>query len=242
MRMTILGDGHLGWAVAATATERGLAARVVGRPPGARHDPAAFSGSDIVIDATRGDAVAGNVEAAIDAGVRRFVMATTGWDADGPLVDGRVRAAGATAVVAPNFSHGVALFGRLVEVAAAWYGGVDGFEPYLLEWHRAGKRDRPSGTARDLARRLAAADPRRSDPDGLEVASLRAGSSPGVHVVGFDAPGETVELRHAARDRSGFAAGILASADWLMGTQHAPGIHPFDLVVDDLLVRPAAAA
>ena len=36
-----------------------------------------------------------------------------------------------------------------------------------------------------------------------------------MHLVGFDAAGETVELRLTARDRSAYAAGILAAADWL---------------------------
>ena len=54
---------------------------------------------------------------------------------------------GATAVAASNFSLGVALFGRLVETAVALFGPLDDFDPYLLEWHRRGKRDRPSGTA-----------------------------------------------------------------------------------------------
>jgi dihydrodipicolinate reductase len=61
-----------------------------------------------------------------------------------------------------------------------------------------------------------------------------------MHLVGFDAPAETIELRLTARDRSGYAAGALAAADWLLATPRAPGVHPFDLVVDDLLAAPAA--
>jgi len=32
--------------------------------------------------------------------------------------------------------------------------------------------------------------------------------------------------------------GALAAADWLLASPRAPGIHPFDLVVDDLLAAP----
>jgi dihydrodipicolinate reductase len=63
-----------------------------------------------------------------------------------------------------------------------------------------------------------------------------------MHLVGFDAVGETVELRLTARDRSAYAVGILASADWLRCATRSPGLHPFDVVVDELLARPAAAA
>jgi dihydrodipicolinate reductase len=63
-----------------------------------------------------------------------------------------------------------------------------------------------------------------------------------MHLVGFDAVGESVELRLTARDRSAYAAGVLAAADWLARAPSAPGIHPFDPVIDELLARPAIAA
>ena len=59
-----------------------------------------------------------------------------------------------------------------------------------------------------------------------------------MHLVGFDAPGETLELRLTARDRSAYAAGALAAADWLLDQPRSPGIHPFDEVVDELLAAP----
>lgn len=241
-RITILGDGHLGWAVAAAASDRGLRTPVLGRPPGARHDGVSFDRTDLVVDATVGGAVARNVAAALDAGVRRFVIATTGWSDDRETVDAALRTAGASAVAASNFSLGVALFGRLVEVATELFGAVDGFDPYLVEWHRRGKVDRPSGTALDLGRRMVGRHPAIGSLDDLEVVSIRAGASPGMHLVGFDAAGETVELRLTARDRSAYAAGVLAAADWLGRATRAPGIHPFDPVIDELLARPAIAA
>ena len=238
----ILGDGPLGWAVAAGAGARGIGAAVGGRPAGRRHDPVAFEGVDLVVDASRGDAVAANVAAALDGGVRRFVIATTGWAADRDAVDALLRDRGASAVVAANFSLGAALFARLVEAAADLFGAVEAFDPYLVEWHRREKRDRPSGTAVELARRLVARHPRLTSPNALETVTIRAGASPGMHLVGFDAPGETVELRITARDRSAYAAGILAAADWLRAAPRTPGLHPFDLVVDALLDAQRALA
>jgi 4-hydroxy-tetrahydrodipicolinate reductase len=242
MQTVILGDGHLGWAIAAAAGERSERTAVLGRPAFDRHDRAAFAGADLVIDASRGEAVRANVETALDAGVRRFVIATTGWAVDSEPVARALRDAQASAVVSANFSLGVALFARLVETAAGLFGSVAGFDPFLVEWHRRGKADRPSGTAEDLARRLTAHLPALATPDDLEVVSIRAGASPGMHLVGFDAVGETVELRLTARDRSAYASGVLAATDWLRSAARAPGIHPFDLVVDDLLALPDAAA
>jgi len=242
MHTIILGDGHLGWAIATAAGVRGERTPVLGRPAFTRHDPAALRAADVVVDASHGDAVAGNVGAALDAGVRRLVIATTGWSAVRDEVDATLRARGASAVVAANFSLGVNLFARLVEVATDLFGTVEGFDPYLVEWHRRTKVDRPSGTALELASRIAAHHPRMTAADELETVSIRAGASPGMHLVGFDAVGETVELRLTARDRSAYAQGVLAATDWLRRAPRAPGIHAFDPVVDELLARPAAAA
>jgi 4-hydroxy-tetrahydrodipicolinate reductase len=247
-RVTILGDGGLGRAVETAILEHGRQSRrprdvrVLGRPPSGRHDPAGLGDPDLVIEASRPEAVAANLEVAIEAGARRLIVATTGWTDDRPRVESLLRRSGAAAVAAPNFSLGVVLFGRLVEMAVELFGPLDDFDPYLLEWHRRAKRDRPSGTAIDLARRIADRHPRLASPDELEVVSVRAGSSPGMHLVGFDAAGESVELRLTARDRSAYAAGILAAADWLEQTPREPGLHPFDLVVDELIARHPIAA
>jgi 4-hydroxy-tetrahydrodipicolinate reductase len=249
--ITILGDGGLGRAVETALRERargsGMRAwpgevRVLGRPPSGRHDPAELGRPDLVVEASRPEAVVANLEAAIDAGARRLIIATTGWSDDRPRVERLLRASGAAAVAAPNFSLGVVLFGRLVEAAVELFGSLEAFDPYLLEWHRRAKRDRPSGTAIDLARRIADRHPRLGGAGDLEVVSVRAGSSPGMHLVGFDAAGETVELRLTARDRSAYAAGILAAADWLERSPREPGLHAFDLVVDELIARQPIAA
>lgn len=242
MQTIILGDGHLGWAIATAAGERGERTPLLGRPAFDRHDRAALAGADLVVDASRGDAVRVNVETALEAGVRRFVIATTGWASDRDAVDRALRDADAAAVVSANFSLGVALFARLVETAAELFGAVPGFDPFLVEWHRRAKADRPSGTALELARRLTARHPGLASVDDLEVVSIRAGASPGMHLVGFDAAGETVELRLTARDRTAYATGVLAAADWLRQTARSPGIHPFDPVVDELLARPDVLA
>lgn len=234
MQAMIFGDGPMGRALAVALTERGDTVRMLGRPGANGHAPHALAGADVAFEASVGDAVLGNLDAAVAADCRALVIATTGWRDQRADVELTLQTAGAAAVWAANFSLGSALFGRLVDEAAALYGRVEAFEPFIVEWHRRAKRDRPSGTARDLAARLGA--------PGLEVASIRAGSSPGMHLVGFDAPGETVELRITARDRLAYAAGALAAADWLLRAPRAPGLHPFDSVVDDLVAGAISSA
>jgi 4-hydroxy-tetrahydrodipicolinate reductase len=236
MDTIILGDGPLGRAIEAASTARGDQPRLLGRPVGGRHDSSTLAGADVVLDASSAGAVAGNVQSALDAGCRRFVIATTGWQADATRIGALLERSGAAAVVAPNLAIGSAVFLRLIDEAARLFARLPDFEPYVLEWHRRAKADRPSGTAREIVRRIASHHP-SGEP---EVAVIRAGAAPGMHLVGFDASAETIELRLTARDRSGYAAGALAAADWLTSAPREPGIHPFDRVVDDLLAAPVA--
>ena len=152
----ILGDGPLGRAIddrrrASAATEPSASSADPADRP-ARPDDLARR-PDVVVDASRGDAVGANVAAALDAGCRRFVIATTGWEAARADVDAMLREHGAAAVAAANFSLGVVLFGRLVEAAVELFGPLEAFDPYLVEWHRRSKRDRPSGTGRPTSPR-----------------------------------------------------------------------------------------
>ena len=199
------------------AARRRRPRRSAGRPAGAtirRPSPA----PTLVVEASRGDAVLDRTSrAALDAGVRRFVIATTGWDGRPRRASRRSSAITApppsprrTSASASRCSAGSST--RRSRCSAA----STAFDPYLVEWHRRAKRDRPSGTARDLAGRIVDGHP-RPERAGRPRGRLDPGRRrrPGMHLVGFDAPGETVELRLTARDRSAYAAGILAAADWL---------------------------
>jgi 4-hydroxy-tetrahydrodipicolinate reductase len=240
--ITILGDGALGEAVAARLRERGDVVSIRGRPATGRHELATIAGSDVVVDASRGEAVASNVTVALAAGVQRIVVATSGWQDDRDRVAAAVARSGASLVAASNLALGAAIFLRLVDEAARLAASIGAFEPSVVEWHRRSKADRPSGTAREIVGRLGAHLPIDVD----EVAVVRSGSMPGMHAVALDGPSETIELRLTARDRSGYAAGAVAAIDWLLAAPRGAGLIPFDRVVDELIaaaadtVRPAA--
>ncbi len=245
MRAIVVGDGPMGRAVALALRDRGDEVEVLGRPDKA-HPPGRFSDVDVVLEFSRGGAVLPNLAAALAGGCRAFVIGTTAWTVQPAEIAALLTQHSAAAVVGANFSPGVNLLGRLVQAAAAMFGTLPAYDAYVLEWHRRGKTDRPSGTALNLARRVLDVHPVKRrvaggehtgppDPDELEVVGVRAGSSPGMHLVAFDAPGETVELRLTARDRSAYALGAIAAADWLLRTRRPPGLHAFDVVVDELL-------
>ncbi len=255
MRALILGRGNMGRGIRDALVARGdEIVAVFGRSGEARPAPSSLAPVDIAFEFSHGDDVVANVRYALDAGARKIVLGTTAWFQARVEVAALVEAAGATLVDAPTYSVGTVLFGELAEQAARVFGRIEGFDPYVMEWHRRAKADRPSGTAAAIADRLLPHLPRKSrarlaegtnapEPDTLEIVSLRAGASPGMHVVGFDAPGESIELRITARDRSAYVAGALLAADWLWATPDRPtGILMFDTVLKRLLDEPTGPA
>jgi hypothetical protein len=79
----------MGRAVAAALAGRGTPPMaILGMPDSvAGHSPTTFRGAEIMFDFTSGDAVLQNVRAAIDGGVRRFVIGTTNWTSDSDAVE-----------------------------------------------------------------------------------------------------------------------------------------------------------
>ena len=67
----------------------------------------------------------------------------------------------------------------------------------------------------------------------LEIVALRAGSHPGMHTVGFDGPGESLQIRIEARDRAAYVAGALLADDTLIYQPDRTGITKFIDVVHE---------
>lgn len=245
MRALITGSGNMGRAIASTLQERGdEVVAIVGR--NTPHPVASeIAPIDVTFEFSHDSSMLAHLELALDAGCRAFVVGTTGWTADdatGRALAERLEAASARAVVAPTFSLGAVLFGELAETAARLFGRFSDYDPFVFEQHRRAKADRPSGTALAVADRLIphleakrearlAEGPGAPDPDVLEVVALRAGSHPGMHIVGFDGPGEALELRITARDRSAYVAGALLAAETLVQQPQRQGITTFTTLV-----------
>lgn len=77
MQAVIFGDGPMGRALAHALTERGDAPRIVGRPDADSHPPHILAAAEVAFEASVGSAVRSNLEAALAAGCRAVVIATT---------------------------------------------------------------------------------------------------------------------------------------------------------------------
>jgi 4-hydroxy-tetrahydrodipicolinate reductase len=175
-------------------------------------DSGGWPAADVAIDFSVAEAVPVTLPQLAGRGTN-VVIGATGWQAEEQALRQEAARRQIGVVAAPNFAIGVNLFLGLVERAAELMRAQPAFGAYIHELHHAAKRDAPSGTALALAAALKQGGYERS----IAVSSTRAGSIPGTHTVGFDAPSETITLTHTARDRSIFARGALEAARWVHG-------------------------
>ena len=131
-------------------------------------------------------------------------------------------------VYSSNFSIGVNIFFKLIEQAAQVMNQFEVYDVMAFEAHHNKKIDSPSGTATTMANLLINNLERKSkvveekldrkiEPDELHFASMRGGHIPGTHAVLFDSEFDTIELKHTARNRLGFATGAVLASEWING-------------------------
>jgi len=196
---------------------------------------------DVYIDFSCPECVVNNVCMLANWGVP-LVLGTTGWTGQLEEVRAQVVSSEMAIVHAPNFSIGVAVYLRIMREAATLFDQLPDYDVFVHESHHRRKVDSPSGTALELGKMLIEKLRRKSEIksdmatgpisiEQLQVTSSRGGELPGTHSVFFDSLPDTIELRHIARDRSGFALGALLAAEWVLGRQ---GVFTFDDVIEGL--------
>lgn len=204
----------------------------------------ALEGVDVLVDYTSHEAVGAHVFAALDRGVPVVVGSSGLSAADYEAVDARATAAGVGVVAAGNFSVTAALAQAAALLVA----------PHLphgevIDYASEGKRDAPSGTARELAERLSATDRARTPPlteaDGhpeargatvgrVQVHSVRVPSFVVSTEVVFGLPDERLTIRH---DAGGSAAPYVAGT--LLAVRALPGRVGLTRGLDSLLLDSA---
>lgn len=193
---------------------------------------AAFAQIDVAIEFSTPEAAPVNLRRLAEVGVPS-VAGTTGWFTHLEDVRRAVSAADTGLVWSPNFSVGVAVFRKLVGIAAQLLRDETSYGAWAWEIHHDTKKDAPSGTLLQLTKTMEESGFSRT----IDIASNRAGKHPGTHEIGFDSAADTITLRHVARNREGFARGVLKAAQWI---QDRKGVFTFDEVLfgSDAVAKP----
>ncbi len=122
--------------------------------------------------------------------------------------------------LAPNLSPGMAWLRKCLRL-----GAPSGFDVVLEETHHTKKVDAPSGSALSLEAIL-----KEKAGKAPQTLSVRAGGSPGEHIVRFVGEDEELRLEHRVWNRSVFAKGALQAALQLVKKKE-PGLFSLDDLV-----------
>ena len=145
---------------------------------------------------------------------------------------------------ASNFSIGVNLFFKMMGNASKLINRFDDYDIYGIEMHHNQKKDSPSGTAKTIGDILLKNIDRKTQivtqrldrkikPEELHFSSVRAGTFPGTHIVGFDSLVDEIQLKHTAKGRAGFANGAIAASKWIEGKK---GFYTIDDMMKEIIM------
>lgn len=190
--------------------------------------------ADVAIEFSTPGTVLNNIDHCFNAGVP-VVVGTTGWHKSLPQLKDRYEHSDTAMLYATNFSVGVNIFFHVNKVLAKLMNNYPYYDVQVEEIHHMQKLDSPSGTGITIAEGIIenldskkewinvltsdgednAVDNVKSDQ--LLIESFRIDSVPGTHTVIYDSEVDSIEFKHTAHNRNGFALGAVLAAEWIEG-------------------------
>jgi 4-hydroxy-tetrahydrodipicolinate reductase len=242
MKIALLGYGKMGKAIEALLSEYGHSC--VGRYTS--ENPATVEGlsqADVAIEFSTPEQCSKNIALCFEANVP-VVVGTTAWYGQYDEVISKMKSDSAI-LSATNFSIGVQITFHINKELARVMSKFPEYTASIEEIHHTAKLDKPSGTAITLAEGILENAPglrtwkldeengeeklregeKREEKgrkgkigeDMLKISALRFPDVPGTHTVRYTSEIDTVELKHEAHSRKGFAAGAIRAAEFLHG-------------------------
>ena len=217
MKIALLGYGRMGQAIEKIALERGHEIVIRKDVEPIEMD---LGIADVAIDFSHPSAAYDNIKNGIDHGVP-VVSGTTGWlDRYDDIVAYCEKKKGSF-IYASNYSIGVNLFFNLNAYLAKMMKNIGEYDVSMEEIHHIHKLDAPSGTAITLARDVIEHSNKKKwsiaspEADDLFIKVKREGEVPGTHKVSYTSAIDSIEIKHTAFNRTGFALGAVVAAEWL---------------------------
>ena len=127
-------------------------------------------------------------------------------------------------IYASNFSLGVNIFFELNEYLAKMMHNLSQYQISMEEIHHTKKLDEPSGTAITLAKGIIKHTNKNNwalnvtnNNSEIPIVAKRISNVPGTHSVNYVSAVDTINIKHTAHNRDGFALGAVIAAEWLIG-------------------------
>ncbi len=224
MRIAIIGYGRMGKTIEKLAVDKGHEiALKIDLDNQSDLTGENLKGIDVAIEFTTPATAFDNVCRCIHAGVP-VISGTTGWQ--DKFVEAKTlcyEESGAM-LVSSNFSIGVNLFFALNQKLAEMMKPYEDYKLQLTETHHTKKLDAPSGTAITLAEGIMSQDDRKTKwvneatdiENTIPIISVREPDVPGTHVINYKSEIDSIEIKHEAYSRIGFASGAVLAAEWII--------------------------
>lgn len=219
MKIALLGYGKMGKVIEKNALSRGH--EIVLRKSASD----GFDGlllADVAIDFSIPDAAVANISECLNNGIP-IISGTTGWLENYHEMVALCDKNKAAFIYGSNFSLGVNLFFELNERLSQLMAKYPNYKVEMEEIHHTQKLDKPSGTAISLANAVINNTEYNNwsidikAKDSLYIDVKRVENVPGTHVVSYHSEVDSIDIKHTAHNREGFALGAIIAAEWLVG-------------------------
>lgn len=227
MKIALIGYGRMGKAIEKIALEKGH--EIVLKINVENADMLTTSNlenADVAIEFSVPEVAFHLVASCLRAGVP-VVSGTTGWTARLPEIKSYCEDEKGAFLYASNFSIGMNIFFEVNKKLAQMMNSQSQYEISMEEIHHIHKLDSPSGTAITLAQQIIEEVDRKTqyketevaDNETIAIQAKRIEDTLGTHSVEYRSPIDTIEIKHTAHSRDGFAKGALLAAEWIHGKQ-----------------------
>lgn len=219
MKIALFGYGKMGKMIEQMAIDRGHTIVAKIDIDSNRVD---FSNMDVAIDFSMPNAAFGNISNCLENNVP-VISGTTGWLKNYDKALALCEEKNGALIYASNFSLGVNVFFELNAYLGRMMKNLKQYHVSMEEIHHTQKLDAPSGTAITLADGIIDNTNYQgwkldeAANNEILITSKREGSVPGTHTVSYDSKVDSVEIKHTAHNREGFALGAVVAAEWLVG-------------------------
>lgn len=220
MKIALLGYGRMGQIIEKIAVERGH--EIVFK----KTKNTTFDGleqADVAIDFSVPDAAESNISACFNQKIP-VISGTTGWLEQYSKMTSLCEEKQGAFIYSSNFSLGVNIFFELNAYLAQIMSQFKQYAVSMEEIHHTQKLDAPSGTAITLAEGLIEhsdytgwALNEAKNADQFVIKAKRITDVPGTHSVTYKSSVDTIEIKHEAHNREGFALGAVVAAEWILG-------------------------
>jgi len=219
MKIALIGYGKMGKTIERIALERGheIVARI-----DKDDDLEPITNAAVAIEFTRPDSAVNNMKYCA-ANQVPVICGTTGWHNDLDIIREYMDKHNGSLVHASNFSLGVNIFFELNKKLAQMMSGHPSYALEMQEIHHTQKIDAPSGTAVTLADGIIEnSDYKKwhlgttSNEESIAIEALREDDVKGTHSVSYKNSIDTIEIKHTAHSRDGFALGAVIAAEWIV--------------------------